>query len=252
MKKNPPPFTLQMVPLEPSAPAEAWDGDVEILSFESLRQVMRQAADTPPEEPLAEQPNEPDESNDSIVEPVEMSVREVPLSPQVLLEAMLFVGDRDNRPLTLDRAAEMMRNVTVDDLRQAAAELEASYRAASAPYTVVERSGGFRLELRSAYEPLRAKFYGKVREATLSQKAIDVLAVVAYRQPVAGDDVDKLRKEASATILGQLARRGLVEQTKEKRQGKRVVVYRTTERFLKLFGLQSLDDLPQADEINFR
>lgn len=183
--------------------------------------------------------------------------KELALNPAVILEAMLFVGDRENKPLSLARAAELMRNVTEDDLLLAIESLQESYRAAGAPYLIGgdlidSEKKGYRLELRREFESLRAKFYSKVREATLSQKAIDVLAIIAYKQPISADEVQKIRKEPSMPILTQLKKRDLITATSEKLQGKRVTVFRTTARFLQLFGLQSLTDIPQADEIDFR
>ncbi|MGL4942540.1 MAG: SMC-Scp complex subunit ScpB [Thermoguttaceae bacterium] len=271
MKKVAP---LQMVPFVPPVD-EMGDDDVaddgDMLSFDTLREAFRRtAAETrEPEnqddaasydgDEVADDVEDEDIASDNVAEDVTSAdaadvatCREVSLSPRVILEAMLFVGDRENRPLAPERAAELMRNVTAEEVAEAAKELEASYRAAGAPYTVVESGGGYRLALRGEWETLRSKFSGKVREATLSQKAIDSLAVVAYRQPVSAEEIDKLRKEPSAAIMTQLVRRGLVEQTKEKRGAKRTIVYRTTDRFLKLFGLATLDDLPQTDEIDFR
>lgn len=260
MKKD---FPLQIVPFAPPVGDEYLDDadDGETLSFDTLREAFRRTAaevreptsqDEAIDEEEATGEDGASEEIEGAAETAPVQFREVSLSPRVILEAMLFVGDRDNRPLAPERAAELMRNVTAEEVAVAAKELEASYRAAGSAYTVAETGGGYRLELRREFESLRTKFSGKVREATLSQKAIDTLAVVAYRQPVVASDIDKLRKEPSATILAQLVRRGLVEQVKEKRATKRVAVYRTTERFLKLFGLAALDDLPQTDEIDFR
>ena len=105
--------------------------------------------------------------------------------------------------------------------------------------------------LRESHSALRNAFYGKIRTAKLSQAAVDVLAIVAYHQPLDKNEVEKLRREPSARLLNQLVRRELlsVERTEEK---PRRSLFSTTSRFLDFFGLTSLDDLPQSQDFDRR
>jgi len=93
---------------------------------------------------------------------------------------------------------------------------------------------------------VRNKFYGRVREAKLSQAAIDTLAIVAYRQPLTSETVSQLRGTLSGHLLTQLVRRQLL--TAERLEDSRRMQYRTTDRFLELFGLESLEELPDSEE----
>ncbi len=180
----------------------------------------------------------------------------VELSPKNILEAMLFVGNRENRPLAAERAAEKMRNVVADEIDRIADKLDAEYGKQGSPYMIQRDHDGYRMVLRPEFRPVFERFYGKIREATLSQPAIDTLAVVAYRQPVSADDVQNIRKQPSSAILSQLVRRGLIELVGDGKSTKKgavkTVAYRTTERFLELFQLESIDDLPMPEEIDFR
>lgn len=176
----------------------------------------------------------------------------VELSPKSILEAMLFVGNRENRPLTAEFAAERMRNVFPEEIDEAVAELNRNYLELDCPYLIVQEEDGYRMILRPEYSSILERFYGKIRESTLSQQAIDLLAIVAYQQPITADEVQKLKKEPCSAGLSQLVRRGLLSAERETRNKKKMLVYRTTERFLELFHLESLDDLPIAEEINFR
>ena len=99
------------------------------------------------------------------------------------------------------------------------------------------------------FPSLRDRFYGRVREARLSQAAVDVLAIVAYRQPVTAPQIAELRGKPSSRLLSQLVRRGLLEirRPDDRRSNPE---YRTAERFLELFGLQSLEDLPQSEDLD--
>lgn len=170
-----------------------------------------------------------------------------PISPRTLFEAMLFVGNRENRPLTPARAAELMRDVVIDDIPPLVDELNRAYEARHAPYRIIGEGDGYRLTLCSEFHQLRNQFYGRVREAKLSQASVDVLALVAYQQPITGEQIGHLRGKPSSHILAHLVRRGLlrIERPETKR---RTPHYRTTDRFLKLFNLESLDDLPRSED----
>jgi segregation and condensation protein B len=170
-----------------------------------------------------------------------------PVNPLSILEAMLFVGNRDNKPLSANKAAELMRNVAPEEIPTLIEELNLRYDSNNCPYSIVGEGDGYRLTLRKSHSALRDKFYGRIREARLSQAAIDVLAIVAYRQPLTGEQINRLRGKPSNHILTQLVRRGLlrIERPDAKR---RMPHYFTTDRFLRLFNLQSIDDLPRSEE----
>ena len=162
---------------------------------------------------------------------------------------MLFVGDRGNRPLTAARAAELMRGVEPGEVGELVGELNRRYAAGGCPYYAAEDSDGYRLTLRKPFHPLREQFYSRIRQARLSQAAIDVLAIVAYQQPLSAEQIGAVRGRPSGPVLSQLVHRGLLRI--ERLPGKRrIVQYFTTERFLQLFGLQTLANLPQSEELD--
>jgi segregation and condensation protein B len=171
------------------------------------------------------------------------------ISPRSILEAMLFVGRPDNAPLTSREAADLMRGVEPDEVDELVEELNAEYREHDAPYEIVAVGAGYRMTLRDEFHGVRERLYGRVRQAKLSQAAIEVLAIVAYNQPITTDELNKLRGTASAPILSQLVRRQLlrIERPQEKPRAPR---YYTTDRFLQLFGLRDLDDLPRSQELD--
>lgn len=169
------------------------------------------------------------------------------ISPRTILEAMLFVGHPTGQPLTAKFVSSLMRGVRpreIDDLIQ---ELNETYDAEETPYRVESVADGYQLVLRAELHGLRDVFYGRVKEAKLSQAAIDVLAVVAYNQPLTRPEIDQLRHAASASLLSQLVRRGLLR-VERPDQKPREPIYYTTERFLELFHLSSLDELPRSQD----
>lgn len=183
-------------------------------------------------------------------EPLEVT-RPVEISPVSLLEAMLFVGDRENRALSLEKATSLMRNVSLDEAWAAIQTLNTRYRQNGSPYEITQDQEGWRFVLREEFEPVRERFFGKTREVKLSQKVIDVLALIAYRQPISLGELMEVRPN-TGTLLTQLAKRDLIVQEKQTINGEQSVYFRTTARFLTLFNIASLDDLPIIDEIGFR
>ena len=108
------------------------------------------------------------------------------------------------------------------------------------------------MELRENFANVALKVFGLgPREVRLSPDTLEVLAFVAYNQPVTKEEVEKISQRNIQTLLRQLIRLRLVD---IERTGKRRsdIAYQTGERFLKLFGLESLEDLPQADVFSFK
>ena len=167
---------------------------------------------------------------------------EVPPSLEQLIEAMLFVG---GHPLAAVAACAAVRGLTVERFQDAVAALNRRYRDQRRPYAVEARDGGFVLAVRPAYRHLRERLFGGPRETRLSQPALDVLAVVAYRQPVGKAEVDAVRGTDSGATLRQLVRLGLVAVQHRADAAGREVRYGTTPRFLQVFGLATLDELPR-------
>lgn len=180
----------------------------------------------PVEPPLAEVVNEPT----------------VPPTPLQIVEALLFVG---GLPLTAEHAADAIRGLTPEQFRECIDALNHVYRAQNRPYAVIHGPTGYVLRVSRKYAAVRERLYGGPREARLNQPALDVLALVAYRQPVGKADIDGARGADSGGVLRQLVRLGLV--AGEKTDGGELV-YRTTDRFLEVFRLRELEDLPELGE----
>ena len=237
--------------------------DQDTISLDGLARAFAEVMGTPPparahegpQPPLVEAATRPDDLlPESPREPAVAAEESTgddsgPVTPQGILEAMLFVGDRENRPLTAARAAELMRGVEIGEIGRLVEELNRRYAQSGCPYFVAEDSDGYHLTLRKPFYSLREQFYGRIREARLSQAAIDVLAIVAYQQPLSAEQIGAVRGKPSGPVLSQLVHRRLlrIERLPGKRQA---VQYFTTDRFLQLFGLQTLADLPQSEELD--
>lgn len=172
-----------------------------------------------------------------------------PPTPLQIVEAILFVGHPQDEPITSRLIASLLRGVDPNEVDEHIRALNEAYRADNSPYEIALVDGGYRMCLRGEFRPVRDRFYGKVREARLSQPAIDLLAIVAYHQPITRDQVQQLRPGGNSRILNQLLRRELL-QLQPNPEDKRRPFFVTTERFLALFGIDSLDALPRSDDLS--
>lgn len=162
-----------------------------------------------------------------------------------IIEAMLFVG---GAPLTAQRATEAVRGLTAEQFRDILDGLNRDYRQQGRPYRIQMREQGCQLVLQPRFRSVLDRLYGTTREARLSPAALDVLALVAYRQPISKQEVESLRGADSAAALRQLVRLGLIV-VRRGEAGQHDVTYSTTARFLTLFQLRSLDDLPRTQDL---
>lgn len=171
-----------------------------------------------------------------------------PICPRSIVEAMLFVGRPDGSAYTADELARTMRDVTRAEVEAAIAELNAIYAGDGSPYLIDVSPAGYRLLLREEFQRLGYQLHGKVREAKLSPKALETLALVAYRQPITSAAIEELCQGKCGGVLAQLVRRGLLRFDRSA-ENSRQNVYFTTDRFLRLFGLAKLSQLPEAEEV---
>ena len=102
-----------------------------------------------------------------------------------------------------------MRGLTPALFAQVLEGLNRDYRRQGRPYRIQPRDQGYELALRPRFRVVMERLYGSVREARLSPAALDVLALVAYRQPVGKNEIDSLRGGESGAALRQLVRLGL-------------------------------------------
>lgn len=132
-----------------------------------------------------------------------------------------------------------MRGLSAERLAEIVAGLNRRYRAQRRPYTILAEPGGYAMRLRPSFAAPRPA--APTRQARLTPAALEVLSLIAYKQPLSAAEIDALRGRESAAPLRQLARLGLVALS----AGEGGAAYRTTPRLLGALGLSSLDELPR-------
>lgn len=167
------------------------------------------------------------------------------VSPATILEALLFVGLPGGVALESRRVAGLMRGVRAQEIDDLAEELARRYRANRCPYEVVSQGAGWVMRLREEFAAFGQVVEARARQVRLDAEALDVLAVVAWNQPVPRDRLVELGCDASPSALRALVRRGLLELAPA---ADGPACYRTTRKFLDVFHLSRIEDLPAPDD----
>lgn len=164
------------------------------------------------------------------------------------VEAMLFSSPE---PVTSRKLAEALSDTGIDarGVRKLVRALADEYEQSSRGFTIEEIAGGFQMLTRLDYAEYVAAVQVGGGGGRLSQAALETLAVVAYRQPVTRADVEAIRGVQAGPLLRSLLHKGLVKIAGRAEVLGRPLLYGTTRRFLKHFGLKSLNELPKVEEL---
>lgn len=159
-----------------------------------------------------------------------------------VVEALLFLSPD---PVPLEALAEACE-VSTEDVDWALGELREAFGKGERGLVLKEVGGGWTLVSDPVAEEAARKLLAKPRTPPLSPAQAETLSIVAYLQPVSRPEVARIRGVSSDTATATLLERGLIEESGRSQFG--AVLYRTTPLFLKLFGLQSLDALPDPTQ----
>lgn len=160
------------------------------------------------------------------------------------LETMMFMW---GEPLEVKDAAEVLEAEKAE-VRELFRELQAEYEQEGRGIRIREVDDAFGFVTLADNEMFLQKLCTPVRVRRLSQAALEVLAIIAYRQPVTRSEIDSIRGIKSERVIDGLIDKGLVEVTGRSEGVGRPLIYATTKEFLKKFGFASLKDLPEVPE----
>ena len=169
------------------------------------------------------------------------------LQPEQLpaaLEALLFVTDEPASVLALARMLE----VSPAEIEQALEELARHLDEDGRGIQLREVSGGWRLYTHPVFHDLIEKYVLSWDTRRMSQAALEVLAIVAYGQPITRGEISSIRGVTSDTALNTLVERGYVREAGTLDAPGNPIIYATTQTFLEKFGLRSPADLPPLEE----
>jgi segregation and condensation protein B len=163
-----------------------------------------------------------------------------------IIEALLFASDA---PLSAEDLARGAEDLEPGAVAEAIATLRHEYDSHGRAFQIYEIAGGFQLLTRPEYSPHLERFETVPRSTRLSGASLEVLAIIAYRQPIGRSEVEEIRGVGSAHVLRTLQDLGLIDVVGRGEGIGRPLLYGTTQRFLDHFGFASLDDLPRPDQL---
>jgi segregation and condensation protein B len=163
-----------------------------------------------------------------------------------VVEAALLAADE---PLTLRRLAAVADLEATAEARRLVRKLQALYERDGSAFQVEELAGGFQLLTRPEFHPWLVRLRRTGHDLRLTPAARETLAIVAYRQPIMRADIEAVRGVQSGDVLRLLMEKGLIRIAGRHDSLGRPVLYGTTKKFLQVFGLKSLRDLPQAEQL---
>jgi segregation and condensation protein B len=165
------------------------------------------------------------------------------------LEAVLFLA---REPLSSRKIAQLASLADGTEARTLVRRLNQLYDQGGSAFRVEELAGGFQLLTRPKFGPWLRRLLQTPVETRLSAPAMETLAVVAYRGPVLRAQVEAIRGVQFGDVLRQLMDRDLVRIASRSDELGRPLFYATTKRFLQIFGLRHLDELPLAADLRRR
>jgi segregation and condensation protein B len=162
-----------------------------------------------------------------------------------IVEGLLFVAQE---PLTIERLKKVLPEADTREIRAALAELIEEYDQRQGGIFLREVAEGFQIRTRPEYSEWITRLI-QPNPMRLSKAALETLAIIAYKQPIIRSDVEQLRGVDCGGVLRVLLERKLIRVLGRKEIPGRPLIYATTKRFLEIFDLKSLNDLPTPKEI---
>ena len=162
-----------------------------------------------------------------------------------VVEAVLFASDE---PLSVARLTDIV-GTSVKQIRQHIKNLNDKYQANNNAFRIEEIAGGYQMLTLSPYNHWLKKLLRVRSDSKLSPAALETLAIIAYKQPVIRADIEAIRGVAVGEIVRGLMYKGLVKIVGRAEVLGRPMLYGTTKKFLEVFGLNSLKDLPKIEEL---
>ena len=163
---------------------------------------------------------------------------------KAILEGLIFVSES---PLTLDRMKEVL-GIQKRDLQRLLSEMMEDYQRKERGFLLMEVAEGFQFRTRPEHSSWIKKLK-KVKTTALSQPALETLAIVAYRQPVVRTDIEKIRGVDSGGVLHTLLEKKLIKIIGKKDVQGKPLVYGTSRKFLEVFSLKDLSELPTLKDL---
>lgn len=162
-----------------------------------------------------------------------------------IIESLLFVAEE---PLMVDRIKRILTHAETREIRDALNELAGDYETRQGGFYLHEVAGGYQIRTRPEYTQWIKRLI-QPKPLRLSKAAMETLAIIAYKQPVIRSDIEHIRGVDCGGVLRVLLERKFIRVLGRREIAGRPLIYATTKRFLEVFDLKDLKDLPTPKEI---
>ena len=163
-----------------------------------------------------------------------------------IIEALLFASPE---PLT-QKKINTIFDADPPDLDKYTEKLKKKYQKNDNSFEILNVAGGYQIRTRSEYDFFVRRLIIKTGQFYLSQAALESLSIIAYKQPISRLDIEGIRGVDCAGVLKTLLKKSLIKISGREDSPGRPLIYKTTDNFLKSFGLNKLSDLPKLKEIS--
>lgn len=168
------------------------------------------------------------------------------IHPHRIVEAVLMAADS---PHSAGKIAGILGVGTARDVKKHIERLNNEYDEAGMSIRIEELAGGYQILTRPEYNTWLAKLLRVRQETKLSPAAMETLSIVAYKQPCTRADIETVRGVAAGDMLNRLREMNLIKIVGRAEDIGRPILYGTTKKFLEVFGLPSLEDLPRVEAL---
>lgn len=175
------------------------------------------------------------------------------VSPEIrnIVESMIFASEEElNSKQLKDIIDKSGLRVSIAEIEESVIMLNDEYKRNNKPYEIIRVAGGYSFSTKQDYGRFVGKLYEEKQRKKLSQSALETLSVIAYKQPVTRSEIEFIRGVNVDYIVNSLLEKELITITGRSETPGRPILYGTTKTFLKVLGLNSLEDLPKLKEIN--
>lgn len=168
-----------------------------------------------------------------------------------IIEALIFASEEE---LSSEQIKNLLYNcnisVSIKEIEDCINNINEEYKNKSNAFEIIKIAGGYQFATRKEYSDFISKMRIESQRKKLSQSALETLAIIAYKQPITRSEIEFIRGVNVDYIVNSLLEKDLIMIKGRANSPGRPIIYGTTDNFLKILGLNSLEDLPKLKEIN--
>jgi len=197
-------------------------------------------------EPSEEEPEENHDQHEKLDEDESIESEPPEITPIQVIEAVLFAGDE---PVTPKKLADIVDAGGVREIKEHIEQLNQKYEQMNCAFRIETIAGGFLMLTQSAFNVWLRKLLKVRSESKLTPASLETLAIIAYKQPIMRVEVEAVRGVGCGEMIRQLCEKQMVKIVGRAEELGRPLLYGTTRKFLEVFGLSSLKDLPRVEDL---